>query len=118
MKKLTIVLAIAFLFALVAGPAPARAQDTCSHEPTIQSLRECVQHAIAEGHIDNSTIAQSLLAKLDAAQAALDRGQPAAAVRILQAFVYQVQAQAGVHIEAEHAAHMVMHAQDVIAALQ
>jgi hypothetical protein len=118
MKKLMILLTVVVLGVLVAGPAPAQAQDMCSHEPTVQALRECVQHAIAEGHIDDSTIAQSLLAKLDAAQAALDRGQPAVAVQILRAFVYEVQAQAGVHIDAEHAAHMVMHAQIVIAALQ
>jgi hypothetical protein len=118
MKKLMIVLAIAFLGVLAGGPAPAQAQDMCSHDPTIQSLRECVEHAVMEGHIDEGTLTQSLFAKLDAAQAALDRGQPAVAVQILQAFIYEVQAQAGVHIEAEHAAHMVMHAQDVIAALQ
>lgn len=117
MKKLMILLTVVVLGMLVAGPTPAQAQDMCSHEPTIQSLRECVQHAVMEGHIDDATIAQSLFAKLDAAQAALDRGQPAVAVQILRAFVYEVQAQAGVHIDAEHAAHMIMHAEAVIASL-
>jgi len=120
MKKLTILLAIAVLGMLVGGAIPAHAEDmdSCSHEPTILSLRECVQHAVMEGHIDDATIAQSLFSKLDAAQAALDRGQPAVVVQILQAFIYEVQAQAGQHIDAAHAAHMIMHAQQVIAALQ
>jgi hypothetical protein len=120
MKKLMILLVVAVLSILVGGSVPAHAEDMdqCSHEPTIQALRECVQHAVMEGHIDDATIAQSLFAKLDAAQAALDRGQPAVAVQILQAFVYQVQAQAGVHIDHHHAEHMIMHAQAVIAALQ
>jgi hypothetical protein len=118
MKKLMIVLAVAFLGVFAAGTAPAHAQDMCSHEPTIQALRDCVQHAVMEGHIDDATIAQSLLAKLDAAQAALDRGQPAVAVQILQAFINEVQAQSGVHIDPQHAAHMIMHAEAVIAALQ
>ena len=118
MKKLTILLTVVVLGVILAGPVPAQAQDMCSHEPTIQSLRECVQHAVMEGHIDDATIAQSLFAKLDAAQAALDRGQPAVALQILQAFIYEVQAQAGIHIDPQHAAHMIMHAQMVIAALQ
>ena len=101
------------------APAPARAQpmDDCPPTPTIQSLRTCVQHAADQGHIDNQGIAQSLIAKLDAAQAALDRGQTAVAVNTLEAFVRELDAQAGKHIVAEHAAHLRMHAQDVIAAL-
>jgi hypothetical protein len=118
MKKLIILLAVIVLSAFAGAAVPAHAQDSCSHEPTIQSLRECVQHAVMEGHIDNADLAQSLFAKLDAAQSALDRGQPAVAVQILQAFIYEVQAQAGVHIDAEHAVHMVMHAQEIIATLQ
>ena len=99
-------------------PAHATTLEECSHEPTIQSLRACVEHAAMEGLIDDAGVAQSLFAKLDAAQAALDRGQPPVAVEILQAFVNEVQAQSGVHIEAQHAQHMIMHAQMVIEALQ
>ena len=87
-------------------------------QATIQALHHCVMHAYEMGHIDNVGVTQSLLAKLDAAQAAVDRGQPAVAVNLLQAFVQEVRAQAGQHIQAEHAAHMIMHAQQVIAALQ
>ena len=103
----------------LAAPVPARAQaiDDCPHAPTIQSLRACVQHAAEHKHIDNQGITRSLLAKLDAAQAALDRGQTAVAANTLKAFVRELDAQTGRHIVAEHAAHLQMHAQDVIAAV-
>lgn len=39
------------------------------------------------------------------------------AIDILQAFVQEVEAQAGAHIDADHAMHMVQHAGMVIAAL-
>ena len=82
--------------------------------PTIQGLRDCVQHAVDIGHISDSGIVTSLFAKIDAAQAAQDRGQSATAADILQAFIQEVNALAGVFIEAEHADHIVMHAQMVV----
>ena len=116
--------AIAVVSSLLIGvlsATPARAQplmDTCQHAATIASLRACVQHATDQGVIDNQGIARGLLATLDAAQVAVDRGQPGVAVNILAAFVRQVDAQAGKHIAEPHADHLVMHAQLVIAALQ
>ena len=74
------------------------------------------QSPLNQGHVSEG-VAQSLFAKLDAAQAAVDRGQPALAIDILQAFVQQVEAQAGKSIEADHAMHMVHHAEMVIEAL-
>jgi hypothetical protein len=119
MKTIRILLAITVLGLLagVTAPVQAREMDHCSHEPTIEALHECVHHAAMEGHI-NATIAQSLFAKLDAAQEALDRGQLEVAVLILQAFISEVQAQAGQHIDRQHAAHLITHAREVIAALQ
>jgi len=113
--KLVSLIAVALL---LLGTRPALADDmsTCD-TPTIAALQMCVHHAAAMGHIDNEGIVRSLHAKLDAAEAALDRGQPVVAVNILGAFISEVQAQAGRHIDAEHAEHMVMHAQAVIAAL-
>lgn len=97
---------------------PVLASEACPHpEHTIQALRACVTDAAAMGHIDNQGVANSLLAKLDSAQAALDRAQPQVAVTKLTAFIHEVEAQAGKHIDAEHANHMVMHAQEVIAVL-
>ena len=103
----------------LAAPVQARAQamDDCPHAPTIASLRTCVQHAADHGHIDNPGIVRSLIAKLDAAQAAFDRRQAAVAVNTLEAFVRELDAQTNKHIVAEHAAHLRMHAQDVIVAL-
>lgn len=60
--------------------------------------------------------AVALLARLDAAQLAPDRGQTAA-VSILQSFIYAVNARAGNTIDQEHAKHMMMHAERVIAAI-
>jgi len=125
MKRRFVVVAVA-LFALVAfigfnllTPGTARAQttDDCALTPTIASLTTCVEHAASQGLITSQGVANSLLAKLDAAQAAFDRGQTSVAINDLQAFIYEVQAQAGKHIDSMHAQHMVMHAQLVIQAL-
>lgn len=116
--RLLIVLVTIVLFGLV-GPVPVRAEmmDHCDHARTIPALRTCVQHARTHGHIDNYGITRSLVAKLDAAQAALARGQSAVAVHKLEAFVHAVDAQTGKHIAAEHAAHLRMHAEAIMTAL-
>jgi hypothetical protein len=105
----------------LALPTMAKATDCPGGmQPTVQSLRACVQHAADMGMIDSAGVAQSLLAKLDAAQAALDGGGAHAegtAVNLLEAFISAVRAQSGKHIDAAHAEHMVMHARMVIDAL-
>jgi hypothetical protein len=118
MKRLLPILSIVAMLLLLAAPAFAAEDHTCDHSgTTIESLHHCVMHAYDMGHIDNKGVANSLMAKLDAAQAALDRGQPGVAVNLLHAFVNEVNAQAGKHIAAEHAGHLVEHAQNVISAL-
>ncbi len=101
---------------------PAGAGDlSCSMEPTVVSLEQCVGHAAEMGAIDNVGVANSLLSKLKAAESVLARNSRDAAwtaVNVLGAFIGEVQAQAGTHIEAQHAQHMVMHAQIVISTLQ
>ena len=96
-----------------------RAEVMCPNgmEPTIAALEECVMHARAVGHIDNAGVANSLLSKLDAAQRAQDSARESAAISLLEAFIHAVDAQAGIHIDAMHAQHMVMHAEAVIATL-
>jgi dTDP-4-amino-4,6-dideoxygalactose transaminase len=125
MKRFLIVGAIA-VFALVSftgfnlltpGTAGAQTTDDCALTPTIASLTSCVEHAASQGIITSQGVANSLLAKLNAAQEAHDRGQTSVAINDLQAFINEVQAQAGKHIDAMHAQHMVMHAQLVIQAL-
>jgi hypothetical protein len=106
---------------LVVAAVPAFAQDThhdCPHGgATIAALRSCVEHAVMMGHISSGGVANSLFAKLDAAQAALDRGQPDVAINKLSALVNAVEAQSGKHIAEHHAGHMLNHIQSVIAAL-
>ena len=102
----------------VPGPARAQTSDECPLVPTISSLIACVQQAAETGNIDNQGVANSLLVKLDAAQAAFDQGQSSVAIHQLEAFIHEVQAQAGKHIAQMHAEHMVMHAQMVIQALK
>jgi hypothetical protein len=117
MKKLYVVLAVAAVALMLTTPALAMGGMDCNMGTTIQALHDCVVHARDMGHIDNAGVANSLLAKIDAAQAAYDRGQSSVAINNLQAFVQQVQAQSGKHITQEHADHMGMHAQMVIDAL-
>jgi hypothetical protein len=114
---LVVLVAFAGFSLLTTRTARAQATDECVHAPTIASLVACVGHAAQHGFIDNQGITNSLLAKLDAAQAAQDRGQTKTAVNLLNAFIHEVQAQAGKYIVQEHAQHLVMHAQMVIQAL-
>jgi hypothetical protein len=118
MKK---VLTLVVIIALLPLAIPAFAQEMpheCLHDgATIASLRGCVEHGVMMGHIDNNGVANSLFAKLDAAEAALDRGQTDTATNILIALVNSVSAQAGKHIVSHHAEHMLLHIQDVIDAL-
>jgi hypothetical protein len=117
-KKVTFLLALVIVSLVGARPALADMGMQCTNDmSTVESLQMCVQHSYEQGHIDNKGVARSLFAKLDAAQAAIDGGQPAVAINILQAFVQEVEAQAGVHIDADHALHMVQHAEMVIEAL-
>jgi hypothetical protein len=123
MKRRLLVLALVTItalagFSLIAtGTARAQTTDECALTPTIAALTTCVEHAVSQGLITSQGVANSLLAKLNAAQAAQDRGQTSVAINDLQAFINEVQAQAGKHIDAMHAQHMVVHAQVVIQAL-
>ena len=117
-RILSVVVLLALLTAALAVPVFASEEHMCTHDMnTIESLHHCVNHALEMGHITNAGVANALLAKLDGAQAALDRGQPAVAVNKLNSFINQLQAQSGNHIDPVHAEHLIMHAQMVIAAL-
>ena len=118
MKAKLIGVSLLILSLITVGAARAQAMDVCPHDATVQSLQACVQHARSQGFIDNGGIARSLLAKLDATQAALARGQLPVAINALEAVVHELDAQAGKHILAEHATHLRMHAQMVIQALK
>jgi hypothetical protein len=117
-------IALAFITVGSFGSMPAFAQTMdCpgGMQPTVQSLQQCVQHAADMRMIDNAGVASSLLTKLHAAELTLNRNNPNAAwtaINLLGAFIGEVEAQAGKHIDAEHAHHMAMHAQMVIDALR
>jgi predicted negative regulator of RcsB-dependent stress response len=98
----------------------ARAQtgDGCVHQPTIDSLKMCVKHAAAQGFINSKGVTYSLLAKLDLAEVAVKDDCTSQAIDLLEAFIHEVKAQSGKHIESMHAEHLVMHAQMVIQALE
>lgn len=115
---LALFVALAGVSVLAPGTARAHTSDDCGHAPTISSLRTCVQHATDVGIIDNQGVTNSLLATLDAAQAAQNRGQTSEAINQLDAFIHEVQAQAGKHINPMAAQHLVMQARMVIHALQ
>ena len=70
---------------------------------TFESIAQHIADALAVGAIDNSGIAQSLLAKLAAAAEAVDRGQPGTAIEILDAFGLEVEAQTGRRLSPETA---------------
>jgi hypothetical protein len=116
MKTLLFIVLPLMAVSLMAAPqAMAQEDDACAHDVAmVEALYECVVHAIAQGHLSNAGVAQGLLAKADAAQDAVDRGQDDVVVNILMAFIHQVEAQAGKSILEPHASHLVEHAQRVI----
>lgn len=118
MKKLSIILIIVVL--VLTAIAPVLAEDgehLCPHDgATITALQHCIEHAVQMGHVSGS-VAPSLFAKLDAAQAAYNEGRNATAVNILQALTNEVAALSGPQIDPVHAAHIIQHTQAVIAAL-
>ena len=117
-RNLLYVMFVLIISLLSVTPALASNSEECLHvEHTIQSLRDCVAHATEMEHIYNQGVANSLLAKLDGAQAASNQGHSRVALAKLEAFIHEVEAQAGKHIDAMHAEHMMMHAQEVIHAL-
>ena len=112
---LILIAAVHSLFSV--APTSAQMLDDCSHTPTIAALRTCIQHAINNGDINTVGVGRSLLTKLDTAQKSVDRGQPVAALNQLNAFINELDAQAGKHITIDHATHLRLHAQHVIAVL-
>jgi len=112
-RYLSLVLVWAVLVLAFVSRAHASDEHDCN-AVTVISLHHCVQHAIEMGHVSNAGVANSLLRKIDAALAAEDWGNTSVAVRILEAFINEVGAQAGTHIDSTHADHMITHATNVV----
>lgn len=112
-RYLSLVLVWTVLALALVTQAHASDEHDCN-AVTVISLHHCVRHAIETGHISNAGVANSLLRKIDAALAAEDRGNTSVASRILEAFINEVEAQSGIHIDSMHADHMIIHATNVI----
>jgi hypothetical protein len=82
---------------------------------TADSIKDDVNQFLASGDIKNGGLANSLLAKLNAAAAAEARGQCGTADNIYQAFIHEVQAQSGKGISAVAASILIADAQYLIA---
>ena len=82
---------------------------------TPDSIKCDVNQFLQSGAIKNKGNADSLLAKLDAAAAARARGQCSTAANIYRAFINELQAQSGKHVDAAAAAIMIADAQYLIA---
>jgi hypothetical protein len=114
-RIMNILMQVAFIAVLtLAYMSPALAQNEVECPPTIEGLRECIDHHYSQGDISNQGTYNSLLAKVDAAQAARDRGQVDTASNILNALINQVSAQSSKKIAPETASHVINHAQMVI----
>ncbi len=98
--------------------ASAQAMPACPMTPTISALSDCVRHAAEMGHITRPGVTRSLLAELQAAQVALDRGNPRVAIALIEVFIKEVRVLSGMAIEREHATHMIEHAQLLIQDLE
>ncbi|MEO8953200.1 MAG: hypothetical protein ABI396_03960 [Ktedonobacteraceae bacterium] len=106
------------LLASATAHAQTMGMDGCVHQPTIDTLEACVDHAADQGFINKRWVTWSLLAKLDRAENALRHERTASAINALNAFVSEVNAQSGTTIVPMHAMGLVMHAQLVISALE
>jgi hypothetical protein len=81
----------------------ASADVTFTIVATYMSLKTTLQHFYHDGKIDNGGIFTSLYQKVNAAEAAMKRGQTAVAQKVMLAFIKEVMAQKGVHITPEAA---------------
>jgi hypothetical protein len=70
------------------------------------------------GWIDLDGILHSLQVKLDAAQAAVDRGQPDVAINNLESFINEAEAQRGQHLTPAASDHLIKDANWIIASLR
>jgi 5'-nucleotidase/UDP-sugar diphosphatase len=81
---------------------------------TIQAIIDAVNLYYEEGMVDNAGVYNSLLQKLDAAQAAWDKGKANLVSNVLHALINEVTAQSGRHIDPDAANALTMDVQSVI----
>jgi probable HAF family extracellular repeat protein len=88
---------------------------TVTFKPTPASVKVDVNQFLASGMIKNAGLANSLLAKLDAASAAQASGDCAGAAAIYQALINELQAQSGKGVAAVAASPLILEVQFLIA---
>ncbi len=81
---------------------------------TIQSLMEAIDLYYADGMIGNAGVYNSLLQKLNAAQAAWDNGQANVVLNVLNALMNEMKAQSGKHIDPDAAGMLVADTQGIV----
>ncbi len=91
--------------------------EECCRDSSVMSLHACVERVARERHVDDRNLADTLLAMVDATQAALDRGKTSAALIVLGAFTHALDEQTGRHVEPECGEYLRQHADHVIRAL-
>lgn len=82
---------------------------------TTESLMPSLQRACAEASVDKAGICNALMKKLEAAQAAHERGQHHTEHNILGAFTHQMRAQGGKAVDRLRAEWFIAFAEDIIA---
>jgi probable HAF family extracellular repeat protein len=82
---------------------------------TTTGMRQAISQLLASGAIKNAGIANSLIAKLNAIEAARATGDCATAASIAQAFIHELQAQSGKGVAAAAASTLIADAQFLIA---
>ncbi|MEM5872198.1 MAG: hypothetical protein QW051_04985 [Candidatus Aenigmatarchaeota archaeon] len=86
-------------------------------KPTISELIELKHQLYELGSIDNYGIVKSLDAKLNAAKLALEHSENDTAKKILKAFINEVLAQSGKHINSEAASKLVTYGEAILTSL-
>lgn len=115
-RYLPAALAVAIMAGALVQAGAASAHEGCIM--TLDTLAECVTHHREGDEIYSEGAYTSLIAKVNAAVDARDRGNTEAAGNILSAFISEVEALESKQIAPEAAEHMVAHAEEALENLQ
>ena len=107
-------LALALFVALATSVAAAH---DCAMEEPLASLDDCITHHYEAGELATEGIHASLLAKALVAQRAAAAGHDVVAVRVLEAFIREVDALSG-ELVTGSAVHLAHHAEMAIAEIE
>ena len=100
--------------ALMAQRGIAYAQEQMICEPTLENLPDCVTHHYENGQIHSKALYRLLLFEANLALHFHEQGRDAAAIKVLNVFIIQVQKASPTLIDPEAAEHMIRHAKAAI----